>query len=151
MLRSTVSVADPEFLSNALAFLNRCPHGKVEMVSFAYLLQGSFETQKAATRLTEPYQASLRIMKDIAVLLCVENHTCAVYAHLCTHLLARPSQNCGEAGNMVTRLLILRLDSTKPTSCKAAKMGHERKKSLYARLHLLVLLRGREMDLALNN
>lgn len=76
---------------------------------------------------------------------------CAVLADVCAHLLTRPSQNCVEAGNMVARPLILRLDSAKHTSCKAAKMGDERKKSLYAPLHFLVLLHRREMVLALNN
>lgn len=99
MLRSTISVADPEFLSNSLVFLNGCLHGKVEMVSFAYLLEESFEPQKVATQLTEPYQAFLRMMEDIAVLLCVDNCMCAVSAHLCTHLLARPSEKRVEAGD----------------------------------------------------
>lgn len=76
---------------------------------------------------------------------------CVVPAHICTHLLTRLSQNCVEAGNMVARPLILSLDPAKHTSCKDAKMGDERKKSLYVPLHFLVLLHRREMDLALNN
>lgn len=37
-----MSAVEPEFLSNSLEFLNGDLHGKVEMVPFAYLLQGSF-------------------------------------------------------------------------------------------------------------
>lgn len=76
---------------------------------------------------------------------------CAVPTRVRTHVLTRPSQNCVEAGNMVARPLILRLGSAKHTYCKGAKMGDERKKSLYAPLHFLVLLHRKEMDLALNN
>lgn len=37
-----MSVANPEFLSNSLEFLNGDLHGKVEMLPFAYLLGESF-------------------------------------------------------------------------------------------------------------
>lgn len=69
---------------------------------------------------------------------------------VCTHLLARPSQNCVEAEYTVARPLILRVDSAKHIFYNATKMGDE-KKNLYKVFHFIVLLCRREMGLALNN
>lgn len=77
-----MSIADTEFLSNSLEFLNGDLHGKVKMVLVSYLLQESFWPWKAATVLRHPHQALLRMIKDTAhILVCVWRIACVRCLH----------------------------------------------------------------------